>query len=504
MLMLAGAAFLYHPHHTLPLEVWDFREFLPILERHDGMGAQWQALLEYYSTHGRMNPLFYLTFVVQFNIFGMDATGWQMVRFVVMAVDVALIAGLALRLGTSEWGATLSAALFVVATPVVSGWVQLMAEPLALLALLLAIHGTLGLHTAPRGTLRVLGILGSLACLFLLKEVVGILGALIVVLGALGWPLPAWPSGAARQRSLGLTVGAMVLAVATLGMIVVVRQTPDATGYGMAYGSAPLVVGRLWHNVAAIVMPVRSEGRAMQSLLYPTNLLLLALLGGALVVVWRRRVAVQRWYAVALGAAMPLLGALAYWPWPKFDAFYALPFFLGPALLLGAALTVIEGEGKRTAWIGRCMAMLAVGYAAIPASRSVEATGARIELNASVARLLGRFSAADTILMLGPASGARRLPVRGEELRDYALALHLATREQMPVVVDADCPAYRPGASERTVFVSYSYGCGRFPAPKVRLMTTYGWRDWLTLAPMRDTLSADLDGAGVARVLAPR
>lgn len=503
LLLVLGAASIYHPLRALPLDVWDFREFLPILERHDGMAAQWQALLTYYGTHGRMNPLFYLTFVLQFNLFGADATGWQAIRFLVMCLDVALVAGLALRLGSSRWGATLAASLFIVATPAVSGWVQLMAEPLALLSLLAAVHLALGLRTARHEALRVLGILGGLAGLLLLKEVVGVLGALLVVFAILGWPTPSLPIGRPRLSVIVLAVGAVLLAVAVAGMIVKVRHTTGATGYGMAYGSAPLQPGRLWHNVMASVMPVRGEGRTMLSLLYPTNLLLIALAGTALFI-RRRRPGAAMWYALALGLAIPVVGALAYWPWPKFDAFYALPFFLGPALLLGAALTVIEGAGRRIAWVGRGAAMLAVGYAVIPASRSVEATGARIELNASVARLLGRLMPADTVIILGPATGARQLPVRGEELRDYALALRWAGREQVPSVRDADCPSYQPDAGERTVFVSYSYGCGRLPAPRLRLIASYAWRDWVTLAPGRDTLTADLDGAAVARALAPR
>ena len=65
---------------TLPLDIWDFREFLPILNRTHGGWAQFVALLDYYAHHGRMNPLFYATFVVQYHWFGVDASGWQWLR----------------------------------------------------------------------------------------------------------------------------------------------------------------------------------------------------------------------------------------------------------------------------------------------------------------------------------------------------------------------------------------------------------------------------------------
>jgi hypothetical protein len=500
-LLLCGAALLYHPTKSLPLEVWDYREFLPILEAQHGVVAQWRALLEYYGTHGRMNPLFYLTFVAQFQAFGADATGWQLIRFMVMGANVVLVAGLARRLGASRWGALLAASLFVVATPAVSGWIQLMAEPLALLTLLGAIHLAIDFRVAPQGSPRVLGILAALAALFLLKEVVGVLGALVVVFALLGWPVPSVPDWRRNPRILLLASGALLLALATAGMILTVRHAPRATGYGMAYGSAPLSLSRLGHNVVAILMLVRGEGRALLSLLYPTNLLLLGVVCGACWILMRRSRQPALWYALALGSAIPLVGALAYWPWPKFDAFYALPFFLGPALVLAGTLTVVEGHGRWSAWVGRGAAVLAVAYAAIPASRSVEATGARIELNASVAQLVGRLTSADTVVVLGPTTGPRVLPVRAEELRDYAVALHWMAPDDAPWVHDADCPAYQPDPGGQTLFVSYSYGCGRFPAPRMRLIATFAWRDWLTLTRVVDTLSADLDGGALSRVM---
>jgi hypothetical protein len=498
--VLLLALVIHQPFARLPVAVWDFREFLPILDGTAGVAGRFGALLDYYAGHGRMNPLFYLTFVLQHAAFGPEPLGWQLVRFGVMAADVALIWWLARRLGADGWGSTLAAALFVVATPVVGGWIQLMAEPLALLALLLGAHLALGYRSGDAWPARAAAILTCLAAAFLLKEVVGVLGAFVVALALVGWPRPTLPPSAQRGRLIGLALPAALIAAAVGVMILAVRAAPGATGYGMAYGSGGLDLARLGHNLVATALPVRPEGRAALALLYPTNVLVL-LLAVAGLLAWRPTSRQARWWTIGLGASVPVAGALVYWPWPKFDAFYALPFFLGPALLLGGALTVLgSGGGARARW-ARLAAVVAVGYAAIPARRSVDAAAARLRLDQSAASMIARLGPSDTILVLGPTAVDRRLPVAAGELHDYAIATHLVAADRAPVVLDAPCEAYHAGAAPRYAYLSYSYGCGRFPQPALRLESPYPWRDWLTLARHVDTLAVDLDGQPIARLM---
>ncbi|HRX18968.1 MAG: hypothetical protein KC544_05145 [Gemmatimonadetes bacterium] len=498
--VLVLAWLIYRPLATLPVAVWDFREFLPILDAGSGIADRYRALLDYYAGHGRMNPLFYLTFVLQHAAFGADPIGWQVVRFAVMAIDLVLLWWFAGRLGADGWGRFVATALFAVATPVVGGWIQLMAEPLALLALLGAAHLALGYREAPRWPLRAAGIVGCLAVAFLCKEVVGVFGAVVVLLAVAGWPIPRVPAPVERTRVIALALAALLVALAVGAMILAVRSGPEATGYGMAYGSAGLSPARLWHNLVATTLPVRPEGRAALALLYPANLVLVALamlgLHG-----WRPADARVRGWALGLGLLLPLLGALAYWPWPKFDAFYGLPFFVGPALLLGGAVTVLGARGGAAARWGRGAALVAVGYAVIPALRSVDAAAARLRLDQSAAAIIARLGPADTVLVLGPTASDRRLPVAAAELHDYAIATHLVAADRAPTVLDVPCERYAPGASPRYAYLSYSYGCGRFPEPGLRLASPYPWRDWLTLTPHVDTLAVDLDGAPIRALL---
>ena len=77
----------------------------------------------------------------------------------------------------------------------------------------------------------------------------------------------------------------------------------------------------------------------------------------------------------------------------------------------------------------------------------------------------------------------------------------LVAADRAPTVLDVPCERYAPGASPRYAYLSYSYGCGRFPEPGLRLASPYPWRDWLTLTPHVDTLAVDLDGAPIRALL---
>ena len=136
VLVIIAAAIIYHPYQLLPLDVWDFREFIPILKVAGNPWQQLGALLAYYAHHGRMNPLFYATFVDEYDWFGTHAIGWQWLRFGWMTVDLVLVVLIARRLGIRLAVGVAAAAVLVVATPAVRAWVQLMAEPQALAAIL--------------------------------------------------------------------------------------------------------------------------------------------------------------------------------------------------------------------------------------------------------------------------------------------------------------------------------------------------------------------------------
>lgn len=506
-LPLAFAALIYHPWQTLPLDVWDYREFLPILRHATGGWSQFVALLGYYSHHGRMNPLFYATFVLQYHWFDADASGWQWLRFGWMSLDAVLVVVLARRMGLRVAAGVAAAGLLVTATTATRAWVQLMAEPQALAAILAAAYIAVGYRTATRWWRSAGWIALLVAAAFLSKEVVGALGV-VVLLIAVFWQRPLGSEPIASRRNVVLAALLAIVALAEALLLLGVRSRPVATGYGMAYGSAPLSLARFGADIVAIMLPVRPGADARLGLLYPGNGLAIVVLAlGVTAYLRRRKANAHLGRIIALGLLPVVIGAAVYLPWPKFDSFYGLPFFVGPLLLYAAAIDALLSEGG----VRRVFAVVAVVlipcYGAIAASRSVETAAASLRLNADLARLLGRFAPADTVLVLSPPDGPRALPVKADELREYAGALGWLDSTQAATVEAAPCGRYTPSLASNApgpVFVSYSYGCGRLPAPVLRIVSEYVWYDWLTLAAVHDTMVLDFAGAGVQRVLRRR
>ncbi len=492
---LAVAAWIYRPWVVLPFDIWDFREFVPLLRRSEGVVDQLAGLARYYADHGRQNLLFYSTFVAQWQWFGDSPAGWQLVRFGLMMGNVVLAFLVLRRFGISRFGALAGAGMLLAATPVLRGWVQLMAEPQALMALLLATLIALRYQGTVRWKRDAALLALLLAVVVFSKEVLGVLAGLVVLLAWCRQPDGSFrvPGKSPRNR---LLAGLSLLVVFGAGiLLLVIRSRPSAQGYGMAYGEASFTLARVGDLFLAAILPFRTAGDFRVGLLYPANLLFLAIAGLGWAVRLRER-GTRRSALIELGwiGAIPLVGALAYWPWPKYDSFYALPFFFGSALLLGCAVTALERRSRSYRIGVRIAVPIAIGYLAIAAQRSVAVASAALELNVALARNLKVFREADTVMVAGPRIGHRALPVQGPELGEYAVAMGYARSDELPRVVDVDCEGGRQRLAAglgRKVLVSYSYGCGVFPESSVRLTRSYRYRDWLTLRPVIDSAMVD-------------
>jgi hypothetical protein len=301
-----------------------------------------------------------------------------------------------------------------------------------------------------------------------------------------------------RLTRRNVVLGALTLAMAVVaaGLLVLVRQQPQAVGYGMSYGSGDLSLARFADNLLSIMIPVRTGTESALALLYPANLvfLVVVLLG------WLarfREAADRRTAAIHLLwiAALPVLGAVVYLPWPKFDSFYGLPFFVSSGLLFGCAISALQRGSASHRILAHLAPVVILLYSAIGSRRSIATATASLQLNAAIARGLSGLREYDSVVVVGPRVGPRAIPVKGTELRAYAIAMRIAADSALPVVGDADCEGgtrLLESRLPRTVLLTYSYGCGRVPQPSLRWRADYSYRDWLTLAPVHDSLTADL------------
>jgi hypothetical protein len=505
-IVLMFAFLVYRPERPLPFDLWDFPEFLPLLRSGTGFWSDYTALLEYYTSHGRMNALFYLTFAVQDTVFGERPHLWQLMRFVTMVIATWLTMRLGRRLGMGYCGLLVLGILLVAATPMVRGWVQLMAEPMALVLLLLAAHRALDFQASgrPLSAAAALALLVLVVCLT--KEVVGVLGIAVPWIAATRLTAPVQLRGILNRRIMVLTglIGLAVVAVAVL--LLMVRSGPTARGYGMAYGDAPLTPDRLFQNALSIIVVVRPGGGSALAALYPGNLLVaLGVCLGLSAYVRRGGSWSQVVLTAATVAAIVLAGALVYLPWPKFDSFYALPFFVAPALAAGAAFDELwrAGGGRRIAAGASTLALL--WLLGVPASRSVETARASLLLNEQLARLISTMSARDTLVVLSPAEATRRLPVAAMELEGYAAMLRGPGTREGVTLVDAPCEAAATILDEpRRGVISYGYGCGTFPGATLQVISPFAWRDWVAGGLRHDTLRAVIHGEPVRAMMMPQ
>lgn len=137
---IALALVLYRPWQHRPFDVLDFAAFLPLLQQHHGVGAQFAALVDYYANqHGRLNLLPYMFIALKWSLFGWRTELWQFARFLEMCAVVVLAYRLLRRLGATVGAAVPGACLFIVGATATGAWVRLtMAEPLGLLLILTA------------------------------------------------------------------------------------------------------------------------------------------------------------------------------------------------------------------------------------------------------------------------------------------------------------------------------------------------------------------------------
>jgi len=491
------ALVLYRPWTDLPFDIWDFREFLPVLKAQDGVMAQFHALREYYAPHGRMNLLFYGSFVVQWQWFGLDPAGWQWWRFVLMTVALVLAYRLIRRFRFSPPAAAAGAALFIASSSVQRGWVQLLAEPqvlcLLLVAALLATRYQEARHWLPRAV----AIAGLVLGVLLSKEVVGVLALPILLVALVDWRRGELARPLLSRRNVGLSLFLAAAVLAIGAALMAVRQEPAAQGYAMAYGSAPLSFGTLATSLGRVLLPHQVAEHLLLGLIYPANVAFIILLALG----WYHRLARpvgSRWTELQRLAAMllvPVCGALVYWPWPKWDSFYGLPFLFGSALLVAAAVEELGRRGGGHRWLAGAAVLVLVGYSGIAADRSVRAATAMLRVNADLAGALADLGPAGRVVIVGQTEGPRALPVRGFELKAYAAAVDLAPLDALPAVLEAACeaiPSLLAGRAGQVMVVSYSYGCGRLPGAGTSWQRSFTYRDWLTLGRRTGTIAADL------------
>jgi hypothetical protein len=428
-------------------------------------------------------------------IAGENPVGWQWLRALFMLVAAVLIVVAARRAGASPLAAGIAAVLFTIGVPSTEGWLMLMGEPFVLILLLLFFLAGAGYTTTPAWKSRAVllamlafGVMNS-------KEVLGVCLPALVLLAVCWVPGRGFRRPAIGRRELWL--GALLLGALMLEVWLMRSALHDAPSgaYATRFGRNGLDLDRFSTRFQSMLLPARFPSAPGSTVLYPANLAFLALLllGLARPAGAARRGESAAWWVLGL-LSFPTVGALTYAFWPRYSAFYGIPFFAGSIGLLILAATGAERAHRAGRWIVASLGAVMIGYTVIPSVRTVGHQRAVAGVAAAIVTSLPGLPRLDTLYRVTPSSGGHSWPVTGSELWRYMAALHVAD-SMRPVVRDASCEEVAARLRRplgRDAVLNDQNPCGRLGVRTRTWTAEIGYLDWLSLRRRSDTLQVEI------------
>lgn len=426
--LLVGLVLVYRPWANPHFDILDFSEFLPLLRDSRSFLENLVDLTRYYASHGRWATATWSFIAGSWSLFGDWAPGWMLVRVALLLAGVCLGFAFFRCLGFSRRTAAVSMSLYLFSTPAAAATVRMTGEIFAFPALFLS--GILAARYQLSDSWRwlAIAIAGLTTYITLAKELILPMGLGMVLL-ALVWHAPgglANTLGSRRNRFL-VSVTGLVLAPA-VARIVWVATHVGPEGYVSAYGSGGLTLDRILFFSIRMFLPVHPLGGS-EALFFWSGCLFIALVVGGLVS-GRRRVSDGRFRLrwIGLSLLIPLIGCAVYLPWPRMESFYALPYVLGPILLLALSSQAMDEVGSPLASIYRVSRWGLVIMAAAVAFNHVDRTYAQRQLNWRIVETTLSVEA-DTVVFLGPIRRTRHLwQGTGPTLARYAHAMGVGGR----------------------------------------------------------------------------
>ncbi len=498
-LAIIGALLIYAPYAARPFDMRDFSEFVPLLKGDDSVFSQFERMLSYYATRGRANVIPYAAIVVKWKLFGWESEWWQLLRFLQMCLLVGTAFVVIRRFGAGVIGSSIGASLFIVGGSAAHGWVRLtMAEVVGTQLVLIGILFAMHVQRSMRWWLHVAGLAAVVAALVLAKEM--FVAAIPFLLALALW----WRSDdtlrfsrlSTRDVSTICAIG--IAAIVTVVPMGIVALTAPAGAYTSTFGTAgvpwfrPVVwtTGALtpylvisWQNpawaLAQLLVFIWVMATGLKELLRDTtarrhNIILLSIL-----------------------AAHVAAGAVLYLPWPVYQPFYAMPFFVATVVAAGLAVLGATRRARASRAYG---GLAAAGWAFVLASATSQAldyrtaTDAEQRFNAQLVRYIAdQHTNFDSLVVVNkkPLRGARSWQGFGATIARYGNAMSLT----MPSVVDEDCAtakARRATSRPSTMLLRYGNTCTAMGAPDTVLVRRYVKFDWDRFRPANDSLYAEV------------
>ena len=481
---------IYRPWQPIPFDITDFSEILPLLTDSTGIGDRLHALISYFLGQGRINLLTSTLIWTHWELFGLWAVGWRLLRILLMGILIWTFLRTALRFGLSPRAAGLGGALFVLSRPASEGWLRLTGEPLAAIFFLLTLGVAVRYHLSSN-PLRSSLAMGVFSALMILTKETMISCVPLVWLVAVAWqgelglrvPKP-------DRKTLTATAILGTAAVVLASIIVYVSSQSGPEAYAGLYGSGSLDLVRLEYNALATAWPLGEPFQIFSA--YGAISVSCVLLGCG--------IAVRRGPRgpVAAGLLFLLLvcitGPVVYLPWERFEAFYAIPFLVGPAGLLALTARGLSGTSR----LGSTLVTGVVAVLLIPpgldADREMSVRAVTRGVNWELARAVHDNPETDSLFFAVPTLPDQTWWGRGPTLTRYASAVF---KSGMVIPsVDETCSGVgdRLGRvpEQREIIVSYHHWCGALPGAEVTITREFRSLHLLPPRVQRSRRSADL------------
>jgi hypothetical protein len=202
---------------------------------------------------------------------------------------------------------------------------------------------------------------------------------------------------------------------------------------------------------------------------------------------------------LALGLAHPLLGAIVYVPWPAYQWFYSVPFLLGPAVLLSAAITGVEQYAPKWRWLAYAACICAVGNMASESLRFSRRSEAVHHLTDAAAEAVSSTRNLDSVFVAAREMPAQAWQGLGPTLERFGRA----TDRPFPATVDVPCSdadARAQARNERAMVLVFSSHCVLRHTPHSVETRRFTWFDWGRATVVRDSVffAVFVDGAVAA------
>lgn len=474
--------------------VWDYAEMLPILQRSHGFWDAFSQLSQFTRLDGRANYLTYFQIAGTWQLVGNDPVGWQWSRALLMVLVGVLFTTAVRKMGGSLFVAGMAGLFTTLTVPATEGWLFLMGEPLAAVGLLLIVL-VLPQSSWPTEWSTGIVVAGLAISVVLAKEVVGLALPLALLLC---WLRP--PEREIPPRSFHIPPRQLLLpllAAAVFSILNAGAALRDAAPAAYAAGYQPTLgsLTRVPHLLESIILPVTLSASSPAPHLYPANLAFILLLAAAGLIAATHRHQSRMWFGFCgILVLLPVVGAIAYSFWPRYSAFYGIPFSLGGAGILTLALSTVERSSPRGKLIASLWVLIVVGFTALSSGRSISHNRAVADLAAGVTRIVGQIGTIDTLFVIKAGPNANKWPVTGPELERYAQAIG-DPRWVIPTMRDVSCEIavhHLKESTPRVALLNDQNRCGSLPAPSTTLIATVHSYDWMSWRTTTDTLSLQL------------